>query len=58
MANHHPRNLNVEVEFEFSRLASQYLVDAYAQVLPEQRSTSRPSKRTKSMDIKIKEAQS
>ncbi len=44
MANHHPPTLPVEVEFEYSRLASQYLVDAYAQVLPELRSASKDSK--------------
>lgn len=58
MANHHPRILKVEVEFEFSRLASQYLVDAYAQVLPEIRSTSKPSKPSKSMQTTHQEAQS
>lgn len=58
MANHHQRILNVEVEVEFSRLASQYLVAAYAQVLPEIRSTSKSSKQRESLDINLKEAQS
>ncbi len=38
MANHHTPKLPVEGEFEDSRFASQYLVDACAQVLPELRS--------------------
>jgi len=58
MANHHPQILKVEVEFEFSRLASQYLVDAYAQVLPEIRSTSKRSKPSESIQTSHKEAQS
>jgi hypothetical protein len=58
MAKQHPRIQNIEVEFEFSRLASQYLVDAYAQVLPEIRSTSKPSKPIKSMQTSPQEVQS
>ena len=48
MAKRPPRILTLEVEFEFSRLVSQYLADADAQVLPEIRSTSKRSRPSES----------
>lgn len=44
MATQSPRPRPVVVEFEFSRLASQYLSEAYAQVLPEIRFTTKAQK--------------
>ncbi len=58
MANHPTRALSVEVEFEFSRLASQYLIDAYAQVLPEIRFNTKISTSIESTPANVKEVQS
>lgn len=58
MANHPTRPLPVEVEFEFSRLASQYMIDAYAQVLPEIRFNTRTPKTITSMPASVKEVPS
>lgn len=58
MVNHHVRLLHIEVELEFSRLASEYLTDAYAQILPETRSTPRTQKPSEPIPTSIKEAQS
>ena len=56
MANHPTRPLPIVVEFEFSRLASQSLIDAYAQVLPEIRSTTKTPKSNESKRASVKEA--
>jgi hypothetical protein len=58
MANHPTRALSVEVEFEFSRLAHQYMIDAYAQVLPEIRLNTKTSKPIDSRPASAKEVQS
>jgi hypothetical protein len=58
MANHLTRTLAVEVEFEISRLASQYLIDAYAQVLPEIRCNTKASTSIEPMPAIVKETQS
>ena len=58
MANHPTRTLAVEVEFEFSRLAHQYLMDAYAQVLPEIRLNTKTAKSIESTPASAKEMQS
>jgi len=58
MANHPTRTLLVEVEFEFSRLARQYMIDAYAQVLPEIRLKTKTPKPIESRTASAKEAQS
>jgi hypothetical protein len=58
MANHLTRTLSVEVKFEFSRLARQYLIDAYAQVLPEIRLKPKLSKSIESTPVSAKEVQS
>lgn len=58
MANHPTRTLSVEVEFEFSRLASQHLIDAYAQILPEIRLNTKSSTSIESTPANAKEVQS
>ena len=58
MANHPTRALAVEVEFEFSRLASQHLIDAYARVLPEIRLKPKTSNPIDSTPASAKEVQS
>lgn len=58
MANHLTRPLSIEVEFEFSRLAHQYLIDAYAQVLPELRLKFKPAKPIESTPARAKEVPS
>ncbi len=57
MANHPTPTLSVEVEFEFSRLASQYLIDAYARVLPEIRFNTKTSTSIESTPAHVKEVQ-
>ena len=57
MAKRHPRILTLEVEFEFSRLASQDLADADAQVLPEIRLTSKRSRPSESTQTSPQEVQ-
>lgn len=56
MAKQSPRSRPVVVEFEFSRLASQYLTEAYAQVLPEIRSTTKAQKSNESARASAQEA--
>lgn len=58
MANHLTRTLCVEVEFEFSRLAHQYMIDAYAQILPEIRLNTKSAKSIESTPTPAKEVQS
>lgn len=58
MAKRPPRPRRVVVDFEFSRLASQYLIDAYAQVVPEIRATTKSQKSNQSKRASAKEASS
>ncbi len=58
MANHLKYPLPTVVEYEFSRLASQYLIEAYAQILPEIRTKIKPPQNKKLNLSSVKEAES
>ena len=57
MANHLRYPLPIVIEYEFSRLASQYLIEAYAQVLPEIRAQIKPPQPNESKLSSVKEAE-
>lgn len=58
MANHLRYPLPIVVEYEFSRLASQYIIEAYAQVLPEIRTQIKPPQPNESGLSGVKEEKS
>lgn len=56
MARRRAQPIQVQVEFETSRLAERYWVDAYAQVLPEIRSTQAAETADRPTHVDKKEA--
>lgn len=57
MVKHPLQSRSILVEFEFSRLAQQYLIDAYAQVLPEIRATAKVPQENQSPCTQIQKTQ-